>query len=168
MLKTLESAVNGWLLDSLILFFVFMAAYRLMKPKLTSFAKRVKSNLSRRRNNNRLGAGKGFFGPIVFSAICCGILAYAATRTPPPHPIYEYWDVKVISKVGTNSWLIEREDGKTLYKGCPDFDNGSVIWPGYVATRIKYEDFGSCNSILAPGLGFYWARDAQGNVRKIQ
>jgi hypothetical protein len=111
--------------------------------------------------------GTARYWPIVFSTICCGLLAYAATRNPP-HPIYEYRDVKVISKVGTNSWLIERQDGKTLYKGCPDFDNGSVIWPGYVAARIKYEDFGSCNSILAPGLGFYWDRDAQGNVRKIQ
>lgn len=44
MLREWNSIVNGWLPDSLIWFFVSMAAYRLMKPNLKNFVKRLASS----------------------------------------------------------------------------------------------------------------------------
>jgi len=110
--------------------------------------------------------GWAAWSPIWFCLVFGLAVTFAFTRKPA-YPIYEYHNVKVLSQVGPNKWWIEREDGKTLYTACNDFDNAAVIWAGYVAKRIKYEDHGSCNSILAPGLGFYWERDAKGNVKAV-
>jgi hypothetical protein len=107
------------------------------------------------------------YSPIAFCLLFGIAVTFAITRKPA-YPIYEYRNVKVLSQVSPNKWWIEREDGKTLYTGCNDFDNEAVIWPGYVAKRVKYEDHGNCNSILAPGLGFFWDRDSKGNVREIR
>lgn len=101
-------------------------------------------------------------------ALICAVVAFAATREPSPR-IYEYHNVKVLSLVAINKWEIQREDGTvTLYTACEDFPNGKVIWAGYVARVIRYEDQGDCNSIVKPGLGFYWDRDERGNARRIQ
>ena len=127
---------------------------------ITRFASRL-SKIVKRTD----GASK--YAPIWFSCFICGALVYGVTRAPGYH-IYEYHNVKVLSKVARNKWTIEREDGtRTLYTGCNDFQNDKVIWAGYVAKTIRYEDQGGCNSILKPGLGFYWDRDERANVKEI-
>jgi hypothetical protein len=79
----------------------------------------------------------------------------------PQFPTYEYHNVKVLKQVGPNSWWIEREDGPTLWNGCPDFPNSDVIWAGYVMEKFRYEDRGVCKSILRSDLGVWWKRDPE-------
>ena len=103
---------------------------------------------------------------VLFAALYCGLLAYVVTRTPN-YPIYEYRNVKVLKQIAPNKWLIEREDGTTLWNGCPDFPNADVIWAGYVMDKFRYEDTGKCKSILRSDLGVWWLRDSAGNVKEI-
>lgn len=107
------------------------------------------------------------YGPIVFTMLFCGLIAYGVTRTPS-YPIYEYRNVKVLSQPAPNKWWMEKSDGRFLWNGCPDFPNGDVIWAGYVMDKFRYEDRGRCKSILRSDLGVWWFRDSKGNVRTIQ
>jgi hypothetical protein len=111
--------------------------------------------------------GTGYFMPIVFSVVCCGILAYAATRVPN-YPIYEYRNVAVLQQVAPNKWMMEWNGNKTLWNGCPDFPNAEVIWAGYVMAKFRYEDQGRCKSILGSDLGVWYLRDDRGNAIEIK
>lgn len=107
-------------------------------------------------------------GAMFLSIFIVVLLLWGVTHQPP-FQTYEYHNVKVLAQVARNKWTLEREDGtRTLYTACNDFQNDKVIWAGFVAKMIRYEDQGTCNSILKPGLGFYWDRDERANVRRIE
>jgi hypothetical protein len=113
------------------------------------------------------GEGGGYWGSVAFCAVLGSLMAYGLTRVPN-YPVYEYHNVKVLEQVAPNKWLLEREDGKTLWNGCPDFPNADVIWAGYVMEKFRYEDQGKCKSILRSDLGVWWKRDSRGNVEVIK
>lgn len=94
----------------------------------------------------------------VIAFASCVFVAYFVWHHPQ-FPTYEYHNVKVLKRVGPNSWWIEREDGPTLWNGCEDFPNSDVIWAGYVMDKFRYEDRGVCKSILRSDLGVWWLRD---------
>ena len=73
---------------------------------------------------------------------------------------------EVQRKVAPNQWWMRKDDGPFLYQGCPDFPNERVIWAGYIARKIRYEERGNCKSILRSDLGFWWDRDADGNAKR--
>jgi hypothetical protein len=113
-----------------------------------------------RRERERRRGLRGFaaWWPMWFALLAAFILAYAATLITD-YPVYEYHNVKVLNQLGPNDWWIEREDGQTLWNGCPDFPNSKVIWAGYVMDKFRYQDFGKCKSILRSDLGVWWKRD---------
>jgi hypothetical protein len=114
------------------------------------------------------GGGYAFWWPLFFAFMFGVFIAYLVTRIPV-YPVYEYHNVKVLKQVGPNAWWIEREDGPTLWNGCPDFPNSNVIWAGYEMDKFRYEDQGKCKSILRSDLGVWWKRDpVTKNVKEIR
>jgi len=106
---------------------------------------------------------------IVVLIVC--LVTWSLTRlalTPPKYPVYEYRDVEVQSRVAPNAWWMKKDDGRFLYQGCPDFPNERVIWTGYVASKVRWEEQGNCKSILRSDLGFWWKRQENGDVDRIK
>lgn len=108
----------------------------------------------------------GYIGAIWFAALAAGLLVIAANR-PLPYVIETHHHVEVLRKLAYNMWeMRDNETGVFRYTGCPDFNNESVIWPGYVADHAIWEEQGRCKSIRDTGLGFFWEHDDQGNVKE--
>jgi len=103
---------------------------------------------------------------LLFIAATLGV-AFAITR-PPKYPIETHHNVYVWSQVkGQNAWWISANDlPLSRWDCCPDFPCSRVLWPGYIAATLRYEERGSCKSIRASGLGVFWKRDALGNVKE--
>lgn len=107
---------------------------------------------------------------LMFVSGMISVLAYGAIANRYPT---EQWDnVRVEAKVGVNQWMMRTATGPNadgvLFTACPDFPNEQVIRPGYKARKIRFEERGKCKSIRAEGLGVWWERDAQGNVKEIE
>lgn len=134
--------------------------------KLKLWANSARASLSRRWSNR----GASTYWPIAFAVMCCAILAWAIKQPQPEH----WYEVRVLQQVGTNEWLMAGKpnrptanDIKFRYRGCTDFPNSTVIWPGFWAREAIWDEEGSCKSILAAGRGFYWYTDGHNNVRRI-
>lgn len=110
------------------------------------------------------------FAPIIF-CLFFGFIVFGFTHQHQ-YPIEVHHQVYVWSKVkGTNdAWWVSSEDGLpySRWNCCPDFDCKSVIWPGYIAATAKYEERGTCKSIRADGLGWFWSTNELGDVKEIQ
>ena len=107
------------------------------------------------------------YWPILFAVVCTGIFLLAASR-PLPYVRETHHHVEVLRKLAYNLWeMRDNEVGLFRYTGCADFDNSTVIWPGYVADHAIWEERGACKSIRDTGLGFFWEHDDQGNVKEI-
>lgn len=107
--------------------------------------------------------------PILFVAIVVTPLAYLIAR-PPRYPISEEHNVAVFRKLADGDWAMRSdESGDFAYRPCTDFSVESMLHQGtgYIAERARWEERGSCKSIRATGLGFFW-RDAEYNYRRIQ
>jgi hypothetical protein len=100
------------------------------------------------------------------AAIFCVVLMLCAMRMNVA-PIVEKHDVRVVKQVGYNQWAMEDDQGPFLYTGCDDFPNDKVIWAGYIARKVRWQEFGSCKSIRRQDLGFWWDRDSDYNVKEI-
>jgi hypothetical protein len=73
------------------------------------------------------------------------------------YPVEKHYDVRIIQQVAPNEWMLQGDDLPYMrWKCCPDFNCASVIAPGYIAAIVRYEDRGTCKSIYATGLGFFY------------
>lgn len=103
-----------------------------------------------------------------FAFACAALVGYGISRIPR-YSTETHHNVRVETRVSGNEWwMCDDEQGCYLYTGCKDFPNERVIWAGYVARMARWEERGDCKSIRAVGLGFFWERDAQYNVKEIQ
>lgn len=135
-----------------------------VRPWTAEEEARVMAEQIRKYQNH---GGYVIWWPLFFAAVVGAALTYFATHIKE-NPTYEYRNVKVLARVGADSWWIEREDGPTLWNCCPDFNCENVIQAGYVMRKFRYEDFGTCKSILRPDLGVWWDRDPiTKNVKEI-
>jgi hypothetical protein len=120
--------------------------------------------IERRVRDRREGVAR--YAPILFVALCSGLMVYAFTghhyETVTEH------NIKVLRQIGPNEWMMtDDEEGRFRYRGCDDFPNNSVIWVGYIADHAKWEEQGACKSIRRADLGFWWAVDGNDDVRRI-
>lgn len=73
------------------------------------------------------------------------------------YPVEEHQDVQIVQQVSPNEWMLQGRDLPYMrWKCCPDFNCASVVEPGYIAALVRYEDRGTCKSIYATGLGFFY------------
>jgi hypothetical protein len=116
---------------------------------------------------NRLNGGWAFVRVVLLALACAGgVLAFSFQ---PKYPVETHHNVYVWSQVkGTQeSWWVSGNDLPfSKWKCCPDFNCSAILWPGYIATTLKYEERGVCKSIRASGLGWFWERDERGNVKE--
>lgn len=117
------------------------------------------------RLKSRLPNGWAVTYALIFIAASLGIaFVIARPSKPPRYPIEIHHRVSVLSSVAGTSdeWWISSDEPEPKrltnmrWKCCPDFDCASVVWPGYIARTVKYEERGACKSIRAAGLGFFW------------
>lgn len=110
--------------------------------------------------------GKASYAPIWFAVFVGAAMVYGMTRTNYA-PIAEEHNVAILEKLDTGEWRMHSdEEGTFVYRPCPDFDNASVIWVGYIADRAKWREYGRCKSIRDTGLGFYY-REGHNEWRKV-
>lgn len=101
--------------------------------------------------------------------VCLVFLSAYAVNRPPKYPIETHHNVYVWSKVqgAKETWWVSSSDLPfNTWNCCPDFPCSTVIWPGYVAATLRYEERGTCKSIRAAGLGIWWKTDEHGNVKE--
>ena len=104
---------------------------------------------------------------LVFCTVVFG-LAFAVNR-PPKYPVEIRRNVYVFneSRHIQNSWGIWTADhGWERFDCCPDFPCSRVVWVGWIADEVVYEERGNCKSIRAQGLGFFWRKN--GPARRIE
>ena len=82
-------------------------------------------------------------------------------------PVVEKHNVQVVKKVDHLNWWMVDDQGPFLYTACDDFPNEDVIWAGYIARKVRWQEFGKCKSIRRGDLGFWWDRDSDFNVKEI-
>lgn len=92
---------------------------------------------------------------ILFAVLCCFTLVTSLERLEKSQ-VETYYNVEILNKIGPNEWLLLRQDGMFRYRGCKDFDNNGVIGVGFVAKKVKFMQFGDCESIKGEGLGFFY------------
>jgi hypothetical protein len=111
--------------------------------------------------------GVARYSPVLFAGACCAALTYGAYRFPQ-YPTVELHDVRVEKRVSSHEWLMtDATQGQFLFTACHDFPAERVIWAGYVARKVRYEERGNCKSIQRADLGFWWLRDSDGNAKEI-
>lgn len=96
--------------------------------------------------------------PMLLAAFVLGVLLLQASRLNFS-PVVEKYNVKVLQVAGFNQWVMEDAQGQFLYTACDDFPNSSVIWAGYIARKVRWQEMGACKSIRRQDLGFWWSRD---------
>ena len=85
------------------------------------------------------------------------------------YPIEHRENVYVLDKTPgmERSWDIwTQQYGRERFDCCPDFPCDRVIWAGWIADDVRYQERGNCKSIRAEGLGWWWHRN--GPARRIQ
>jgi len=91
-------------------------------------------------------------------------LIYSAFPHPP---VDKEHNVAILEQLPTGEWRMHSdEEGTFVYRPCPDFNNASVIWVGYIADYAQWRQYGWCRSIRATGLGFFY-REGHNNWRRI-
>jgi hypothetical protein len=126
---------------------------RYATPARRSLAAKLRSRLSTIRTRTK---GESRYWPIAFSAFCCLGLVYAATRIPK-YTVTEEHNVAVLGTIAPHLFRMhDDEQGDFRYRDCYDFPSDTIIKPGWVAPRARWEERGECRSIRATGLGFWW------------
>jgi len=151
--------VAGWLGDCVGLYFVLLLGWTLWKGRRPIRVQRwihYAADYSRR----------DFKVPVTFSLfVMTGLILQVARANSAP--VSEQHNVAVLAKLSSNEWRMRSdEEGEFVYRACPDFDNESVIWAGYVADRARWREYGRCKSIRDTGLGFWW-RVGHDEYRKV-
>ena len=164
MLRGWNSIVNGWLPDLLIWFFVSMAAYRLMKPRLKSFAKRLALSRSLRSSDpgNRDINFKSKSGIVKIAAqavpiFCLAVMIAASIAIPLERAVSAdqivtarnlYLPHVAEELDAYHFWAINPVGDRMLLQFCPDhgikppFDEGETI------TWLRYRRVGDCLELL--------------------
>lgn len=140
-------------------FRIFTSAYAFLRPRFATLFQRLKSRSGQ--------VASSAATPVTFAFVIGGLLVYIGMGIRD-YPVYEYHNVRVEEQVAPNTWWMRKDDGRFLYSGCPDFPNERVIWAGYIAQKVRWQEFGNCKSILRSDLGFWWQRDARGNAKEIR
>lgn len=104
---------------------------------------------------------------ILIFLIVMGFIFTTSAKNFEDAPVVEKHNVRVIQRIASNAWLMSDDQGAFLYTACDDFPNDTVIWAGYVAKRVRWQEFGKCKSIRRDDLGFWWDRDENFDVRKV-
>lgn len=160
-METLITQADGALGWSFFFCLACCLAYRLWKRPLLRFANTLIFQKIRRRSN---GGGSG--GAIGFALICAIFFLLMGMRLNAG-PTVEKYNVRVLRSAGFNQWEMEDDQGRFLYTACDDFPNSKVIWAGYIARKVRWQEFGSCKSIRRQDLGFWWDRDENLNAKEI-
>lgn len=105
--------------------------------------------------------------PISLSVAGVVLVSLVLVTAASTYPVEEWHNVSVLAKVGDNQWWMKTATGPNstgvMFTACPDFPNERVIWAGYIADKIRFEEEGKCKSIRREGLGVWWERDPQNN-----
>jgi hypothetical protein len=178
-MQRIPQLVLGYLPELLGSCFVLLGAWKLWRKKWMNYwnekrAERMREMAERLRSRIPHGLVRLYtMFWIVFTVGIVVVVAYGFAH-PRDFPIEKHRNVYVWSQVKgtTDSWWISSyEGGNSLpfntWKCCPDFPCSTVIWPGYVAEVLKYEERGSCKSLRASGLGVWWKTDEHGDVKEI-
>jgi hypothetical protein len=108
---------------------------------------------------------------LAFAAAFVLGFGYNEYRHSVKYPVYDYDNVEVLQQTGNQEWIMRIDGMKIRWNCCPDFDCSTVIWPGYVMRKFRYEQHGGCGSILNPKahppLGAFWKTE-HGDVVKIK
>lgn len=100
----------------------------------------------------------------IFALGCCSLLAFAAYHQRP-NLVTEH-NVVIYRQLSDGDWQMSSdEESDLVFRPCPDDGAGGVdvnglfaSAVGYVADYAKWEERGTCKSILRSDLGF-WFRD---------
>lgn len=106
--------------------------------------------------------------PYLFALVCCVLLFVAAYRSRAN--IVTEHNVAIYKQLDNGDWLMSStEDDSLVFRPCrEDSDKGidvnSLLQSGigYIADYAKWEERGTCKSILRADLGF-WFRDRNNN-----
>lgn len=111
----------------------------------------------------------------LFALACLGVLVIGAWRNRPSVVIQH--NVAIYRQLDNGDWVMRSdEDPSLVWRTCPEDSQGGVDVNGllqqavgYVADYAKWEERGTCKSILRSDLGF-WFRDEHNNFtyRKIE
>ena len=93
----------------------------------------------------------------VFSAALLGVLVWMGFRTR--YPIATYHNVIVMQQLPDGDWPMSAdEDHAIVFRPCADFDVRPMLSQaaieGWIAHQVKWEQQPTCQSVLAPELGF--------------
>jgi hypothetical protein len=123
-------------------FMAFSVLSKMFGKKLGRFIGRLGKSLAslRRSSDGEMVAGS------VFVVLVVATLTLRSLQLSNSH-VYEFQNVKVLRQVAHNKWWMSKDDGDFLYTGCDDFPNDKVIWPGYVARKVRWQELGNCKSI---------------------
>lgn len=156
----------GWLPYCFCGYAACLVGWTIWKRERPKHAEKWMRFLSHVRKEKNRGRGLASWWPVTFSAICVGILILSGSRINSA-PIVEKYNVQVLRQIGFNQWSMIDDQGPFLYTACDDFPNDKVIWAGYIARKVRWQEFGSCKSIRRQDLGFWWLRDKDYNVKEI-
>ena len=155
-----------WLFGLAGLYFALLAGWTIWKKRRPKHAQRWMKFIAKLKGFRDKTDGWAFV-PYLFSALVMGFLLLGATKITFA-PIVEKYDVKVLKRISYNEWAMEDASGPFVYRGCDDFPNETVIWAGYIAKKMRWQEFGDCKSIRREDLGVWWLRDSNYSVRRIE
>lgn len=149
------------------LFSVLFVGWRIWKKPVKQIGSawwRYAKNWTSQKTQKIRGGANWF--PVWFVLFCCTCLVWAGHRLEAA-PVVEKFNVQVLKQVGINKWAMSDDQGPFLYTACDDFPNAKVIWAGYIARKVRWQEFGSCKSIRRQDLGFWWQRGENYDVKEI-
>jgi hypothetical protein len=137
----------------------------------TSLTTKSESRFWRKPQRRREGTAS--WGPVLFVALWCAMMAYAVTRMPKYDTVTEH-NVRDLGRLENGDWAMSSdEQGPFAFRPCTADKDGGVDVEGlltqgvgWVADHAKWEERGTCKSILRADLGFWW-RDKNFKPRRI-
>lgn len=143
-----------------------------IKTKFSAIITRASQSWKRAKRNV---SGRADYAPIWFSVFVMAALAYGVSRQH--FNVVTQHNVEVYRQLENGDWMMSsKEDPDLVFRPCPDDTRSGVDVNGllsqavgYVAETARWEERGTCKSILRSDLGF-WFRDRANNFtyRRIE
>lgn len=156
------SEVAMWLGRCVGLFFGCLLAWRLLRRRLRSIAARAGSLRWRSKGHSK-------YAPIWFALFCGIVLSYGAVKLSRENIVTAH-HVAVLRQLDNGDWAMRSdEDASLVFRPCSDdvtrgVDVNGLLTQGigYIADYARWDERGTCKSILRSDLGF-WFKDAATN-----